>query len=279
MFSGFMVDSWIVASLAAIVAGSVGFFVVMRGSAFVAHAVPQGAFAGAAAASLLGMSTILGLGVFSVLTALLIGRLERRGRHDVAVALALVLMLALGALLLNWNTAYEPEIFSLLFGEVLGINDSQVGPTLLLAVVCCVGVIALFRPLLLVSAVPDVAEAGGLHVGRYRLAFLVLVALATSMTLPVVGALLIFSLMVGPPAFARAVTAEPVRALALSTLVALVTVWVSIAGAYQWNWPVGFFIGTLSAVWYVLGRVIASRAMPWRRPRRAGRAAAESAAY
>ncbi|GAA4389947.1 metal ABC transporter permease [Tsukamurella soli] len=263
MFSGFMVDSWIVASLVAVVAGMVGFFVVLRGSAFVAHAVPQGAFAGAAAASLLGLNTILGLGVFSVLGALLIGRLERRGRHDVAVALALVLMLALGGLLLSWNTEYEPEIFSLLFGEVLGINNGQVLPSLVLAVVCCTGVVALFRPLLLVSAVPDVAEADGLPVRRYGSAFLILVALTTSLTLPVVGALLIFSLMVGPPAFARAVTAEPVRALALSAVVALVTVWLSIAGAYHWNWPVGFFVGTLSAAWYAVGRLAASRWMPW----------------
>ncbi|MFC7752241.1 metal ABC transporter permease [Tsukamurella soli] len=241
----------------------VGFFVVLRGSAFVAHAVPQGAFAGAAAASLLGLNTILGLGVFSVLGALLIGRLERRGRHDVAVALALVLMLALGGLLLSWNTEYEPEIFSLLFGEVLGINNGQVLPSLVLAVVCCTGVVALFRPLLLVSAVPDVAEADGLPVRRYGSAFLILVALTTSLTLPVVGALLIFSLMVGPPAFARAVTAEPVRALALSAVVALVTVWLSIAGAYHWNWPVGFFVGTLSAAWYAVGRLAASRWMPW----------------
>ncbi len=57
MFSGYLLNTWMVATIAAVVAGVVGFFIVLRGSAFVADAVPQGAFAGAAGASLLGINT------------------------------------------------------------------------------------------------------------------------------------------------------------------------------------------------------------------------------
>ena len=89
MFSGFMANAWEVATLVAVVAGVVGFFVVLRGAAFPAHAIPQGAFAGAAGASLIGVSTLLGLGVFAFLAALGIGWLGRRGRADVVTALAL----------------------------------------------------------------------------------------------------------------------------------------------------------------------------------------------
>src|SRR5436309_3565612 len=88
MFSGFMADTWTVATIVAVVAGVVGFFVVLRGSAFVADALPTGAFAGAAGASLIGVSTLAGLGVFSLAGALGIGWLGRRARHDVATALA-----------------------------------------------------------------------------------------------------------------------------------------------------------------------------------------------
>ncbi len=98
MFSGFMVNAWEVSSVVAVVAGLVGFFVVLRGSAFVAHAVPNGSFAGAAGASLIGINTLIGLGAFSLLGALGIGLLGRRGRHDVVTALALVMMLGLGSL-------------------------------------------------------------------------------------------------------------------------------------------------------------------------------------
>ncbi|WP_216893272.1 metal ABC transporter permease [Nocardia alni] len=255
MFTGFMADTWIAASIVAVVAGLVGYFVVMRGSAFFAHAVPQGAFAGAAAASLLGINVLLGLGVVAVLAALGISWLGRRGRHDAVVALMLTLLLATGALLLSWNTEYEPEIFSLLFGEVLGVNSTQIAPTAVLALICCAAIVVLFRPLLLTSVLPEMAEAAGIRTRRLELVFLLIVALATSMTLPVVGALLIFSLMIGPPAAARSLTARPLAALGLSIAIALVIVWASIAAAYQWSWPVGFYVGVLSAACYALGRL------------------------
>ena len=217
MFAGFMINTWAVATIVAPVAGVVGFFVVLRGSAFPAHAIPKGAFAGAAGAALLGISTLLGLAVFSLLGALGIGILGRRqGRHDVATALTLVMMLALGAAFLSRTTEYEPEIYSLLFGEVLGVSSTELLPVAILGALCIVAVIGLYRPLTLASAVPDIAEARGVRSYRIEICFLIVVALATAMTVPVVGALLIFSLMIGPPAAARSLTSarpghRPVR--------------------------------------------------------------------
>src|ERR1700728_337208 len=129
MFTGFMTNAWLVATIVAVVAGVVGFFIVLRGAAFVADAVPQGAFAGAAGASLLGINTLVGLAVASLTGALSIGWLGRRGRQDVATALTLVVMLGLGALFLSFSVEYAPEIYSLLFGEVLGISTNELIPT------------------------------------------------------------------------------------------------------------------------------------------------------
>jgi len=249
-----MVNTWVVATIVAVVAGSVGFFVVLRGSAFVADALPTGAFAGAAGASLIGVNTLIGLGVFSLLGALGIGWLGRRGRHDVAVALALVAMLGLGALFLSFTTEYGPEIESLLFGEVLGISVNEIAPVAALGAVCVLAILVLFRPLMLSSVMPELGEARGVRPHRIETCFLVVLALATSMALPVVGALLIFSLMIGPPAAARSVTARPLLAMGLSVALALVTVWVAIALSYQTNWPIGFFVGTIAAVCYAAGR-------------------------
>jgi zinc/manganese transport system permease protein len=261
VFSGFMVNAWTVASIVAVVAGLVGFFVVLRGSAFVAHAIPNGSFAGAAGASLVGVNTILGFGVFALLGALGIGLLGRRGRHDVATALTLVVMLGLGALFVSLNVEYAPEVYSLLFGEILGVSTSQLVPTAALAVLCVVVIALLYRPLILSSLLPEVAEARGIATQRMELAFLVVVALATTMTVPVVGTLLIFSLMIGAPAAARSFTDEPIRALGLSVVIALVIVWSAIALSYQTNYPVGFFVGTISAASYVIGRAWAA----WKR--------------
>jgi zinc/manganese transport system permease protein len=254
MFSGFMMNAWIVATIVAVIAGVVGFFVVARGSAFPAHAIPNGAFAGAAGANLIGLSPLLGLAVFSLVAAVGIGTLGRRGRHDVVTALALVMMLALGALFLSRSTEYEPEIYALLFGEVLGVSVSQILPVALLGSLCVGAMVVLYRPLLLATVVPEVAEAKGVRGHRLDMAFLIVLALATAMTVPVVGALLIFTLMVGPPAAARSFTDRPPIAVLLSVALALGTVWVAIASSYLTNWPIGFFVGAYGACCYAAGR-------------------------
>lgn len=254
MFTGFMVNAWEVATIVAVVAGVVGFFTVLRGSAFAAHAIPNGSFAGAAGASLVGLGTLFGLGVFAFLSALGIGLLGRRGRHDAVTALMLVMMLALGALFVSFSSEYAPELYSLLFGEVLGIGANAVLPTLLLGALCLLAVGVLYRPLMLSSALPEVGEARGIPAFAIELCFLGVLALATAMTVPVVGTLLIFSLMIGAPAAARSFTDRPWLAMALSVAIALLVVWFAIAASYETEWPVGFFVGTGSAAVFVLGR-------------------------
>jgi zinc/manganese transport system permease protein len=254
MFSPFMINAWEASTIVAVVAGVVGFFTVLRGSSFAAHALPNGAFAGAAGASLVGASTILGLGVFSLLGAIGIASLGRRARHDVATALAIVVMLGLGSLFLSMTTEYAPEIFSLLFGEVLGVARNELLPTAAIGVVCVAAIAVLYRPLLLSSAVPDLAESRGIKGVRIELAFLLVIALVTTMAVPVVGALLIFSLLIGPAAAARSFTNKPLAAMGLSVVFALVTVWSAIALSYTSELPIGFFVGAIGAVGYAIGR-------------------------
>ncbi|MGH9088415.1 MAG: metal ABC transporter permease [Acidimicrobiales bacterium] len=254
MFAGYLLNAWEAATIVAIVAGVVGFFTVLRGSAFAAHVLPNGAFAGAAGAVLLGANSIVGLGVFSLAGAGMISGLGRRARSDVATALTAVAMLALGDLFLSRTTEYAPEIFSLLFGEVLGVSSNELLPTAAIAAGCIVAVAVLYRPLLLSSVAPEVAESRGISARWMDLAFLVVVALVTTMAVPVVGSLLIFSLLIGPPAAARSFTSRPPVAIALSVAVSLITVWAAIALSYESNLPIGFFVGAMSAVAYAAGR-------------------------
>jgi zinc/manganese transport system permease protein len=263
VFSGFMVNTWLVASVAAAVAGLIGFFVVLRGAAFVAHAVPNGSFAGAAGAGLLGVNVLYGLGAFSLLGALGIGWLGRRGRQDVATALALVVMLGLGALFVSFTVDSSPATYALLFGEILGVASNQLLPTAALGLASIALLALVYRPLLLSTVLADVAEARGVPSVRIELCFLACVALATTMSVPVVGTTLIFSLMIGAPAAARSLATRPGSAIALSVVIALATVWLSIALAYEMDLPVGFFVGVLSAADYALARAWAA----WRRRR------------
>ena len=269
MFGPLMINTWIAATAVAVIAGVTGFFAVLRGSTFAAHAIPNGAFAGAAGASLLGLNPFAGLAVFSLAGALGIAGLSRRARPDVATALTFVLMLGIGALFVSWSSGYAQEAYSLLFGEVFGVSADEVLPILVIGAVSVAVIVVMFRPLMFSSALPEVAEARGVRARRMELAFLLVMALATSMTVPVVGALLMFSLMIGPAAAARSLTARPALAMALSVAIALVTVWAGIAISYQSDWPLGFFVGVIGAVFFLLGRAyaaIASRKTPsrWR---------------
>jgi zinc/manganese transport system permease protein len=263
VFAGFMTNTWIVATIIAAIAGVVGFFVVLRGSAFPAHAIPNSAFAGAAAANVFGFNALLGLAGFAAAAAFGIATLGRRGRNDVVTALALVLGLAIGAVFLSRSGQYEPQLYALLFGEVLGVSTTELLPVAALAAACIAAIALLYRPLLLSSIVPDIAEAKGVSSYRMELAFLLVLAAATALTVPVVGALLIFSLMIGPPAAARSFTDRPPLAIILSVAIALITVWAAIACSFQTNWPIGFFVGALGAFDYGVGRVWAA----WRRSR------------
>jgi zinc/manganese transport system permease protein len=255
MFTSFMTNTWIAGTIVAVLAGVVGFFVVLRGSAFPAHAIPNSAFAGAAAANLLGFSALLGLGGAAALAAFGIATLSRRGRHDVVTAFVLVLGLAIGAMFLSRSEEYEPQLYSLLFGEILGVSRSDLLPIALLAVASIAAIGFLYRPLLLSSVLPEVAEARGISAYGIELGFLMVLAAATAMTVPVVGTLLVFSLMIGPPAAARCFTVRPLPAIVLSVVIALATVWVAIASSYESNWPIGFFVGSLSAAAYAVGRI------------------------
>jgi len=254
VFTGLMLNTWIAATAVAVIAAVTGFFAVLRGSSFAAHAIPNGAFAGAAGASLLGLNPFAGLAAFSAAGALGIAALSRRARADVATALTFVMMLGLGALFVSWSSDYAQQAYSLLFGEVFGVAPDEVVPILALGAAAVAAVAVMFRPLLLSSALPEVAEARGVSGRRMDVGFLLVMALATSMTVPVVGALLMFSLMIGPAAAARSLTARPVLAIGLAAGIALVTVWTGIVVSYQTNWPLGFFVGVMGAAFFLLGR-------------------------
>jgi zinc/manganese transport system permease protein len=258
MFSSFMTNAWIIGTVVALLAGATGFFVVMRGSSFAAHAIPNGAFAGAAGATLVGVTPLAGLVTFAVVAGIGIGA-SRGRRSDVATAMALVMMLALGAAFLSLSAAYEPQVDALLFGEILGVSTSSITPVVILSLGCALALAVMYRPLLFSAAAPDLAAARGLNPTVLEMGFMLTLAIGSALTVPVVGALLTFSLTVGPPAAARLLVRRPFQALVVSMGLAVVTLWVSIAASYQTNLPVGFFVGVLSAVVYVVARVATLR--------------------
>jgi zinc/manganese transport system permease protein len=173
---------------------------VIRGSAFVAHALPKAGFAGAAGSVLTGINPLHGLAVFALGGALMIEAGSRRKRHDVVTALTLVAALGTGALFLSLTNRYATGAYVLLFGQVVGISAGQIRDTAILGFVSLAAIALLYRPLLLASVSPEIAQSRGVPVRLLDTGFLLVVGLVTAVTVPVVGAILTFSLLVGPMA-------------------------------------------------------------------------------
>jgi zinc/manganese transport system permease protein len=251
----FMRNAFAAAGVAAVVSALVGYFLVLRGQTFAGHALSHIGFAGATGAALIGIASVWGLVGFTIAAGIGMGLLgERISGRDVAIGVVLALALGLGLLFLHYYTAFATEVTALLFGNVLAVDRSTITTLIGLGVVTLVALAAIMRPLVFASLQPELAEAKGVPLRFVSTAFLAIVALAVSESAQIVGILLVFALMVGPPATAQRLVTGLWSGMALSVALALAVAWLGIAIAYYTDWPVSFCIATLSALGYFLTR-------------------------
>ena len=239
----FMNNAFAAAGIVAVVSGVVGYFLVMRAQAFAGHALSHIGFAGATGAGLIGLAPLWGLIGFSLAAGVAMGLLsERISNRDVAIGVVLALALGFGLLFLHYYTAFASQATALLFGTIATLAA--------LGAVTLVALAAIMRPLIFASLQPELAEAKGVPLRFVGTAFLAVVALAVSQCAQVVGVLLVFALMVGPPAAAQRLTCGLWNGLALSALLALAAAWLGLTMAFYTDWPVSFCIALLSALAY-----------------------------
>jgi zinc/manganese transport system permease protein len=222
----FMQNAFAAATIVAIVSGLVGYFLVLRGQAFAGHALAHVGFTGASGAVLIGIAPLWGMVALTMAAGIGMGAMgERLGGRDVAIGIVLALSLGLGLLFLHFFTAYATQATALLFGNVLAVDVGTVRTLLWLGVVS-VGMLAVIsRPLLFASLLPELAEAKGLSLRLYSVLFLAIVALAVAECVQIVGALLVFALMVGPAAAAQRLTTRIGNGLLLAVALALLEAW------------------------------------------------------
>ncbi len=253
----FMVSAFEVGAIVSVVAGVVGYFVILRRTAFAAHALSHIGFAGAAGAALIGLQPIVGLVVSCVCAGGVVGALGRRLHdRDTVIGIVLAFALGLGVLFLALYKGFDANfVVSILFGQILGVEQSQVGLTLVIGVVTLVLIAAMYRPLLFASIDEDVAEARGVPVRTLSIGFVMTVGLAVAVSVQVVGILLIFALVVTPAAIAERVCRSPLQALFVGVVIALASTWIGLFVAYFTPYPVSFYITTISTGIYVLVRL------------------------
>jgi len=247
-------------TIVAIVAGIVGYFVVLRRSSFAAHALSHIGFAGAAGAVLFGVSPVFGLLLFTCAGGTGIAVLgPRAANRDVEIGTVLAFMLGLGVLFISLYAGYATEAYSILFGEILGISLNDVLLTFVVSVLILILIAIVYRPLLFASLDENVAEAKGMPMLLIGIVFMLLVAVATSISVQVVGVLLIFSLMVTPAAIAQRLTKKPIRAVMISVFIALLATWFGLFISFYEPYPVSFFITSIVFVLYLFIRFIYPR--------------------
>jgi zinc/manganese transport system permease protein len=249
----FMRNAFVAGTLVAVAAGLLGYFVLIRQSAFAAHALAHIGFPGATAAVLLGIPVMLGLGVFCVAGALVIGWLGKQAStREVSTGTVLAFATALGTLFASLSTRHAVAVTNVLFGNLLAVSSSQLRAFFLITVATVVVIAIAARPLTFASIDPTVAEARGVPTRVLNVLFLLLLALVVTMAVQVVGTLLLFALVVTPAASALAITARPAAVVGIAVGIGCASVWAGLVLSAMWNLPPSFFIvATSTLVWAV----------------------------
>jgi zinc/manganese transport system permease protein len=264
----FMVQALEAGTIVAVMAGAIGWFMVLRRQTFAGHTLSMVAFPGAAGATLAGLPLAVGYFGACGVAALVLAAVSRpagvgRAGESAAIGTVQAFGLGLGFLFVTLYSGQLANLESLLFGTFLGITAAQVQTLLWVALAALVVLVAIGRPLLFASLDGAVARAAGVPTGLLGLAFLLLLGLAVAATAEITGALLVFALLVTPAATAQQITARPARGLILSVALALLVAWLGLGIAYFSPYPVGFWVTSISFGLYVavrlLGAALASR--------------------
>jgi zinc/manganese transport system permease protein len=261
----------IIGGVAAVVSGVVGVFTVMRGESFAGHALADVSSAGGSASFLLGINPLLG---FLAMAAIAAGGMELAGarmarERDLVTGIAVGAGLGLAALLLYFDVTFTSTTgaaVTVMFGSMFSISPTII-PLALTVGLSALALSALFyRPLLLVSLSPELAEVQGVRTRLAGLVHLLVLAFTVSLSALTVGAILSTALLIGPAATALRLAKRPGRAIAISVLIGLGATWGGILLAYDsfyWTpghgWPVSFFIVSLIFIFYLIVAAIPER--------------------
>jgi len=257
----FMVQALEAGTIVAVMAGAIGWFMVLRRQTFAGHTLSMIAFPGAAGATLVGLPLALGYFGACGMGALILAVVSRpagvgRAGESAAIGTVQAFGLGLGFLFVTLYSGQLANLETLLFGTFLGITAAQVKTLFWIALAGLALLAVIGRPLLFASVDGAVARAAGVPTGAVALVFLLLLGLAVAATAEITGALLVFALLVTPAGTAQQITARPARGLVLSVGLALLVTWLGLAIAYFSPYPLGFWVTSLSFGFYVAVRLL-----------------------
>lgn len=262
----FMQRALVVGVLVAVLTSLVGTWVVLRGLSFMGDALAHGIVPGVAAALLLGIDPVVGAVAAAAVMIGAIALVHRttRLREDTAIGLLFVGMLALGIIIVSSSASFTVDVVAVLFGDVLGVTETDVTVALATAVVVAVVVVALYRPLLVLAFDEAKAEVLGLRPAWTHAVMLGLITLAVVSSFRAVGALLVFGLLVGPPATAALVTRRVPAMMLTAVVVGVATVVAGLVASFRLGTAGGATMSFTAVATFFA--VLAARSLLRRRP-------------
>jgi zinc/manganese transport system permease protein len=249
----FIRNAFLAGALVAVLTAIVGYFVVMRAEAFAAHALSHIGFAGATGAALLGISSLYGMLGLTVAAGLVIGAMEKRLRErHVEIGMVLAFSLGLGVLFLHLYTRGATEAVAILFGSILSVEPGEIHGMLYLGCAALLALGVMFRPLTFASIDPETAEARGVPVRVVSVVFMLLLAITVAEVVQVVGILLMFALLIAPPAIAQHLFRRPAAVILAAAVMGVAFTWLGLLLAIWTPYPVSFFIAGGATLTYLI---------------------------
>ena len=250
-------QSIIAGAILGVIGGFVGLFVMLRRHAFAVHAIAEMSFAGAALFLLLGYNVVTGSLMGSIISALLIALMGARAHENDSIIGALMPFgLGLGILFLSLYSGRAANKFSLLTGQIVSVDSAQLTSMVIGGTVIIAALAIMWRPLMFASLDPVVASAKGVPLKALSIAFMIVLGIATALSVQVVGSLLVLALLITPAAAALQITASPLRALILSVLFAETAMVGGILLALAGSLPISPYVTTLSFLIFVVCRLV-----------------------
>jgi zinc/manganese transport system permease protein len=248
----FVQNALIGGTLAAVLGAIVGYFVIIRSAGFAAHALSHIGFAGAAGAAILGLSTLEGMLLLTIGSALFMGAAgDKLNRRDLAIGMVLSFSLGLGTLFLKLYSTYAGEAKAILFGDIFGVSHGQVIEMIVLSLLS-LGALAIFsRRLLFASTQPRLAEARGLSLGGISMAFMTVLAVSVTLASQIVGILLVFTLVIAPAGIALRLCRTFWAGISLAVALGVAAVWIGILLDCVTGYPATFWITALFFIFYL----------------------------
>ena len=263
-----VLNALLIGSIVALVSGVIGVFVIIRNQSFIGHSIADFGGAGAAISLLIGISTLWGFLGFGILAASLVELLGKRAdERNIATGIILSLALGLEALFLYFDANLSSQsgaTMLILFGSLFVIDKTIIPVIIAIAAMALIGLSIIYRPLLLSSVNPDVAQTKGVNIKAVSIIFIIILALVVEESSLIIGALLSTALLIGPAAAATRLTHKMSLAMVISALTGIMATVIGIVLAYDsylWpptgkGWPVSFFITILILLFYFLSRFL-----------------------